>query len=152
MEEVTLQNSTTDVALAPKNVMPLHVADLNDGLLPELETAVEIPLDLMNDYWSPEEPGEKKRLYFDRIQERLVKDQNDPNITLPLQCVFFYEKVKGQPARSISNGSKRLVGLLESMGFQRGTALQITYLGKKKNTTNQYSSDRWSVQPLKIEI
>jgi hypothetical protein len=150
--DTQLQVQTTAVVQSSNENSYLQVFDMNNGVLPDLNTAVEVPIDLMADYWTPEHPGEEKRVYFDRIEGRLVRDQADPNITLTLPCAFFYEKEAGKDARTISNGSKRLVGLIENIGITRGTALLITYLGKKKNSTNSYQSDRWSVKPLILNI
>ncbi len=112
--------------------LPMSTIDLNSGYVPELTEAQEFPIDLMADYWTPEVTGETKRVYFDGIKERLVRDQNDPSVTVSLPCAYFFEKEADKPARSISNGSKRLVGLMEGLQIPRGTALQITYLGKKR--------------------
>lgn len=132
--------------------LPMSTIDLNSGYVPELTDATEFPIDLMADYWTPEVTGETKRVYFDGIRERLVRDQNDPSVAVSLPCAYFFEKEAEKPARSISNGSKRLVGLMEGLQIPRGTALQITYLGKKKNATNQFSSDNWSVRPLILKL
>jgi hypothetical protein len=152
MSPAELSPVPQEQSVAVRDQIPMQVVDLTAGQLPDLDQATEVPLDLMADYWTPEAKGESKRVYFDCIKERLVRDQQDPNVVFPLTCAYFYEKVAGQPARTISNGSKRLVGLLESLQIPRGTALQITYLGKKKNATNQHSSDNWSVRPLLITI
>ena len=45
---------------------------------------------------------------------------------------------------------KRLVGALEMQDIKSGTPLQVTYLGKRKNSTNQYQSDYWSIKKLRI--
>lgn len=142
----------TETQVAPASRIMTQAFDLNNANLPDLDNAIEVPLDLMADYWTPESKGESKKVYFDRIEERQVRDQEDPNITLTLLCAFFFEKTGGAPARSISNGSKKLVGLLQELKLARGTALNITYLGRKKNATNQYSSDNWSVRPLILTL
>lgn len=127
----------------------IHVADLNRET-PNLDEATALPFDLMADYWTPQNPGESKRVFFDRIDLRSVKDMNTEE-TIDLECAFFIEKVNGE-AKSISNGSRRLVGALQSLGIQRGSALQITYMGKRKNKSNNFMSDSWSIKPLVINI
>jgi len=118
------------------------------NLLPDLSKAQELPFDLMADYWTPIEAGENKRVFFDKIATRKVLDlqSNEP---IELECAFFLEQKDGQ-LKPISNGSKRLVGAIESNRIQRGTPLLITFLGKKKNATNSFQSDNWSVKPLII--
>jgi hypothetical protein len=132
------------------NSVPLSVVDVTNGNLPDLTDAKEFPLDLMSDYWTPETRGESKRVFFDSVRNRKVIDQQSGEI-IELPCAFFYEK-KGEDVKTISNGSKRLVGIFEGGDFERGTPFLITYLGKKKNATNGFQSDTWSVKPLIITI
>jgi len=151
----TVVNKThVDSAMTPalqKSTIELQVIDLTASI-PDLEMAQEVPFDLMADYWTPEAKGESKRVYFDCIKEREIRDIQDPNVTATLRCAYFFEKEKGQPVKTISNGSKRLVGVIEDMKIQRGTPLLITYQGKKKNATNTFSSDNWSIKPLLIKL
>lgn len=129
---------------------PLTPVDLTNGNLPNLEDADEIPLDLMSNYWSPVQHGETKRVFFDCIKMRQVQDNANPDVLIDLPCAFFFEKVKGE-IKTISNGSKRLVAAIESNNLKRFTPLSITYLGKKRNSTNSFLSDDWRVTPLSIK-
>lgn len=124
--------------------------DINRDNLPDLGKAGVFPVDLMSDYWTPEQVGESKRVYFDKISTRQVKDQQTEEI-LELECAFFLEQTE-EGVQTISNGSKRLVGALENFQIERGTPLQITYKGKKRNRTNQYQSDNWSIKILTLNI
>lgn len=114
--------------------------------LPDLDNAEVLPLDLMSDYWTPEKEGEMKRVFFQRIGIRDVLDQ-ETNEVFQLECAFFVEKSNGD-IKSVVNGSKRLVGSIEANNIQPGTPLQVTYLGKRNNSTNAYKSDNWSIKPL----
>lgn len=149
-EETKNGQENTGLAVQNNDHVGLQVFDMTDGDLPDLDNSVAMPMDLMADYWTPERSGETKRVFFDRIGMRAVKDQQTDE-QIELECAFFYEKVNGE-IKSISNGSKRLVGAIQANGIQRGTALEITYLGKKKNATNSFQSDNWSVKPLIINI
>lgn len=141
------QQATDAVAKIEEN--GVTVVDLN-GKLPDLDKAETYPYDLMADYWTPESKLESKRVFFDRISKRQVLDQQTGEV-MELECAFFVEVIKGD-AKSVSNGSKRLVGAIQANQIQRGTPLLITYLGKKKNATNAYQSDSWSLKVLKITI
>ncbi|MFD2961582.1 MULTISPECIES: hypothetical protein [Olivibacter] len=143
------RNQATEVSVVNKTETGISIVDLN-GQLPDLTTADTFPFDLMADYWTPETPGESKRVFFDKIDTRKVLDQETQE-AIDLECAFFIEVTDGN-ARTISNGSKRLVGALEAYGIQKGTPLLITYMGKKKNRTNSRQSDNWSIKPLKINI
>lgn len=125
------------------------VVNLEGDTLPDLANADTIPFDLVDEYWKPELEGEFKNLFFLEIGEREVLD-NETNEVKNLSCAIFLEKT-ATGVQTISNGSKRLVGIFEGGRIQRGTALRITYKGEKKNSTNSFKSHTWSVKPLKIQ-
>lgn len=139
-----------EMTVVEQNSLPLAAVDVTNGNLPDLSDAKEFPLDLMSDYWTPDNKGESKRVFFDSIRNRNVLDQQSGEI-IELPCAFFYEKT-GDDVKTISNGSKRLVGIFEGGQISRGTPLLITYMGKKKNATNGFQSDTWSVKPLLLSI
>lgn len=141
--------TTTDVAITSKNDAGLLTVDMN-GNLPDLNTAEVLPFDLMADYWTPEKSMESKRVFFDKISPRTVLD-NLTGDQIELECAYFIEQT-ADGAKTVSNGSKRLVGAIQSHGIERGTPLLIVYQGKKKNATNSYQSDNWSIKPLTFKI
>lgn len=129
----------------------LKTADLNNvETLPNLAEAKELAFDLMSSYWTPEAAGESKLCFFLKIDTRDVLDQSSGEI-ISLECAFFLEQKADGERSQISNGSKRLVGAILAAGIQPGTPLKITYKGKKRNRTNQFMSDDWSVKPLIIQ-
>jgi hypothetical protein len=124
----------------------------NPDSLMDLSAAVAAPVDLMSDYWTPVNVGESRRVYFDRIQPMGVQDQASGDI-IYMDCAFFYwQENPGQPYKQIRNGSKRLVGAITSFNIQRGTPLEIRYAGKKRNSTNPFLSDNWSITPLQVNV
>jgi hypothetical protein len=149
MAKTTKANATKEVVRVSNSENGFQVVDLKQSV-PSLANAAIAPIDLMSDYWTPTKTGEKKRVFFVRIAPRKVIDQQDPNKVIELDCAYFLENVDGE-VRSISNGSKRLVGALESINAQNGMPFEITYLGKKRNRTNSFSSDDWSIKPLLIQ-
>jgi hypothetical protein len=116
----------------------------------ELDKAEAAPIELSSSYWTPKLPGEQRKVIFDRIDVSLVPSAFNADETIELECAFFIVKENGA-VKQICNGSKRLVGTLQSYNIQKGTALQITYEGKVKNKNNNFSSDSWSVVPLIIK-
>lgn len=125
----------------------IQAFDIVNGELPDLDQAEELNVDLMDDYWSPEEPGESKKVFFQKIDTRRILDQQTGEV-IDLECAFFMEKdPKTGNYRTISNGSKRLVGALQANGVTKGMPLMITYKGKKK-TQGGNSCDNWSIRPL----
>lgn len=130
-----------------------QIFDLTGSItkLPDLSKATEVPLDLMSDYWTPEHAGEFKNVFFHQINISKVIDQQT-NDLIDLECAYFLEQDAKGEVKSVRNGSKRLVGALMAANVLSGTALKITFMGKKKNRTNSFQSDSWSIKPLRIEI
>lgn len=143
------QETGNAVAAIQQNSNGLMPVDLN-GSLPDLDKAEEYPFDLMADYWSPEKIMESKRVFFDKIDTRIVLDQQT-QAPIELECAFFIQ-VTAEGAKTLSNGSKKLVGALQAHKIERGTPLLITYQGKKKNVSNGFQSDNWSIKPLRVNI
>lgn len=149
-ETALVVSETTDVATRnDAQNLGLMSLDLSQPI-PDLSTAEVFPLDLMSDYWTPEVPGENKRVIFVGLSESPVMDINSPEVVHMLPCAFFLERTEKGEVRKIRNGSKRLVASLENVPLN--CPLLITYLGKKQNRTNSFKSDNWSLKPLKLNI
>jgi hypothetical protein len=127
---------------------------LDNGNMPNLHEAKPSPVDLASEYWSPEVSGDYKVGVAVSIENSTYhREETGEEIELP--CVIFVEQTKEGDLKAIRNGSKRLVATIER-AIEAGqielgkTFLRVTYLGKQKNSTNSYSSDRWSVKPIII--
>lgn len=103
-------------------------------------------VDLNYEYWTPEKEGEQRRLYFMGIRERLVPDHSTDEL-VPLKCVVFAEP-HGDGAKAVVNGSVVLVSTFENTALAEGTAVLVTYKGKKR-TKSGNNADQWSVATLK---
>lgn len=134
--------------VAPKTSSQLQTVDMDQ--IDQLDNAVEMPIDLVGEYWSPEMPGEEKKVLFERIDLCDVPDMTTGE-AIELETAFFRVKEAGQ-TKLIRNSSKRLVAALQMYKVQRGTALKLVYKGKKRNKTNTYMSDNWAVIPLTINV
>jgi hypothetical protein len=124
--------------------------------LPDLGQALESPIELGYLYWTPVNIGEYKRgvvigienSYYDRVD-----DKTGEVTEIELPCVIFAEQKPDGTWMKISNGSKRLVAVIET-AIKTGaivlgqTPIQLKYTGKKKNSTNGFSSDTFEVKPL----
>jgi len=123
--------------------------------LPNLRKAIELPIDLMSDYWTPVEKNESKYVFFEKLGYSQILDEKTGDI-VPLECAFFIEQDENGQVRKIRNGSKRLVGtlmdLVAASVLKQGAPLKITYSGKVKNKKGPNSSDNWSIRPLRVEI
>jgi hypothetical protein len=145
----------TDLVTTEKSAFEVAAFDLSAGL-PDLNQANEMPIDLCGNYWTPEKEGESKRLFFVEIKQQKVLSANGNSEIIDLDCAAFLEQKADGTIQTVTNGSRRLVGVLEqyieSGAIRQGTPLQITFNGKRKNRTNNFSSDSWSIRPLLIKI
>lgn len=146
------------VAIKEENsALQVSAVDLtNRAGLPNLQEAKEIPIDLSGNYWTPEAAGESKRMFFVEIKTQQVLSANGTGELIDLECATFLEQNADGTVQTVVNGSRRLVGILEQFvqngTIKQGTPLLITYLGKRKNKTNSFQSDSWSIRPLIINI
>ncbi|MFR1667263.1 MAG: hypothetical protein ACLSVO_02965 [Alistipes sp.] len=119
--------------------------------LPDLTQAEPEPVELSGEYWTPEQEGETRRLFFVGLNVESVVDMESGE-SRDLLVAQFVENINGE-VRAVRNGSRRLVGLFEAFqsSIKPGDAFEITYLGKKKNKNNGYKSDNWSVKRLIVK-
>tara|TARA_A100000164_G_scaffold380669_1_gene428971 strand:- start:29 stop:448 length:420 start_codon:yes stop_codon:yes gene_type:complete len=133
------ENSTTEKSLANLNQLPnLHEAQVSQR-------------ELSSTYWTPENEGEYKVGVIFEIKEESYEDQQGEVIKLP--CIIMLSQEKDGSFNTIRNGSKRLVATIENAIESgevalRSTPVKVAYLGKQRNKTNAFSSDRWSVKPI----
>ncbi len=123
-------------------------AEVFKSELPDISKATAGPLELTGEYWSPENAGETRRMFFNEIRQETTIDQQGNDIEL---SVAYFVEVRGGNMVPIRQASRRLVAVLENFKVQPGTPLEITYKGKQRNKTNSFMSDFWSVRPLIIE-
>ena len=125
-------------------------AQINLASLPDLNKAEVAPTELLGEYWTPENPGETKRVFFAGFGTQSVIEQSTGE-ERDLDIVKFIEK-QGDNFRTIRNGSARLVGAFTQFAkeLKVGQPFEITYLGKKKTNTGKFA-DSWSVRPLIIK-
>lgn len=135
--------------------LEVQTIDLS-GEIPLLKDAQELPIDLCGNYWTPEMPGEYKKLIFIDITPKKVLSAQGTGELIELDCAVFAEQNENGDLVTIMNGSRRLVGILEPYVadgmIKNGTLLKVTFMGKRKNKTNSYSSDNWSIKPLRINL
>ena len=119
------------------------------GQLPDLSEAQVAPLQINSEYWTPENVGESRRVFFKDLRvEQAVDQQSGEDIELTV--LYLVEQIESGKKRVVRQASKRLVGVFESYAgtITEGMPFEITYLGKKKNKINAFMSDNWSVVPL----
>ena len=136
--------------VATKQSAAVQAFDMTSDL-PDLSKAREVPADLASEYWTPETEGEFKLGFYQRIEPSTYENAETGEV-VDLPCLIFVEQREDRSLKTIRNGSKRLVAALEEAEnagtIQQGTPLKIAFLGKERNKTNSFMSDRWSVRPL----
>lgn len=127
-----------------------NIVEFDFRNLPDLQEAEAEPVEMSGEYWTPEKEGETRRLFFVGLNMENVVDMESGE-TREMLVAQFAESRNGE-LRAIRNGSRRLVGIFESFekSIKPGDAFEIKYLGKRKNSTNSYKSDNWSVKRLRI--
>lgn len=141
-------------AIAPTQAQRLVKFTPSDpSNLPNLDEAPDIGVDLVSTYWTPEEIGESRRMFFTHIAFDEYTDEESGEV-INLECAYFIEMIDGVKV-GISNGSTRLVSAIKSavknLGVEPFQAMEITYKGEQKNATNSYKSFTWSVHILNPE-
>lgn len=116
--------------------------------LPDLSKMEVAPTEIIGDYWSPKD-GDSKRVCFVRFDVMDVIEQATGE-NRELEVVVLLEQAAPGEFHTIQNGSARLVGQFKQMErfLQPGMPFEVKYLGKKKNSTNSFTSDYWSIKPL----
>lgn len=112
-----------------------------------LEKAEASNISLLAEYWTPEGHGETKDAFYLGVKLQEFPDFNDHNLTNLVATALFAVQEDGIK-KVICNASTRLVSAVKS--FKPMTAMRVTYLGKKKNKSNNMSSDTWAINPLKL--
>lgn len=132
----------------------LQAYDVTQALPNLHQQAQAVPIDFTSEYWTPSEKGDTKLGFFQEIKNSTYTDEQTGE-TIELPCVIFLEQKENGELKTIRNGSKRLVATLEDalrdQKIKAGSPLRIEYLGKQKNATNSFQSDRWSVKPLLVQ-
>lgn len=91
----------------------IQTADLSTSDLPSLEDAQELPIDLCGNYWTPEHAGEFRKMFFVEIKPQRVLSATNPDELIDLDCATFLERTEDGTVQTVTNGSRRLVGILE---------------------------------------
>lgn len=116
--------------------------------IPSLDEYVPASVDLSSEYWTPEAAGETRRMVFWGVENRVVQSQDEPGKEVELECCIFLQPQPDGGYRTVEQGSKRLVAAFVNNAVAQGTPFEIRYLGKKRNRSNQFQSDHWSIVEL----
>ncbi|MBE0435967.1 MAG: hypothetical protein IBX56_09210 [Methylomicrobium sp.] len=159
--DLATRNQSTDMT-KPKasrfTAEQIAAAEISpDTALPNIQKnqAANVPLQV--EYWSPQAEGESKRGWILGIEPQEVADIETGELKLLESLLFVEETPDGKKSR-LFNASRTLVANVKA-AITRGeivpasilTPVQITYLGVKKNRTNNYKSGKWEILPLVVQ-
>ncbi len=151
------KDATGVKAVEQKDKLPWEIdaVDLSQATLPDLDQAEVLPINLMDDYWTPTQAGEKKRVFFAHIATAPYVDA-DTGEAIELECAYFLEQIKLDDGRKefrmIRNGSVKLVASIKKANIKRGTPLEIEYRGKIASRVNANRfMDNWSIKILRLK-
>ena len=77
------------------------------GNLPDLNKADAAPLELNGEYWTPEKPGEKRRMFFKELRTETTVDQQTGK-DIELLVAYFVEVVDGR--KKVDCGFRKFFG------------------------------------------
>jgi len=141
------QPDTALVLATSPSIVATAQVNLHEDL-PDLRQVQVKPLNLMMDYWTPQEAGECKTLIFMRVQpDDPIPDFNDPSQTVQRDCAYFIEQTE-QGFQILRNASSRLVSMARH--FLEGQIYQVTFQGLRTNKTNSNKSNFWAIQPVML--
>src|SRR6056297_3143713 len=89
--------------------------------VPSLDAYEVESVDLNDEYWTPIEEGEVRRMFFMGVRLRSVPAHNDGDTEVELPCAVFIQPSKDGEPRTVTNASKRLVAAFENNGIESGT-------------------------------
>ena len=142
----TAESQSPDTKPGTQKATDTAVINLEGDALPDLNTYKPKNINLDQEYWSPEESGETKRMIFMKIvQNDAIPDFNDPGEYVEKDCAYFIGQSK-QGYQIIKCAAARLVSLCESL--TPGGIYDFTYTGRKKNKTNNFESNVFAVNPV----
>lgn len=147
----------SETAIEKREQPMVPAVDLMSDNLPNLHNEEEsfvVPLELGSSYWKPE-VGEVQRGFIQEISIQKFPDQNDQTKMVDVKVVELIAQDSKKNTQKIMNGGKRLVSVVEaamkSGKLVPGNPVEITYLGKEKNATNNKESGSWSIKPIAIK-
>ena len=114
------------------------------NILPDLNEMEVLPIDLVQDYWTPESAGETKRLFFKGIVKERKKDE-ETGEPYEAEVAYFIEQLADGSHKQITNQSVRMISSVKPL--QPGTPIQVTYTGKKR-TQSGHNIDTWHISPM----
>jgi hypothetical protein len=116
----------------------------------------KLDFDMKGDYWSPEMPGERKRLVFQYlVKGELIPNKYgaDPDERIPVDTAYFvelYEENGAYKQRMLRSCAVVVVSFIERNNVPKHAVLDVEYKGKKKG--ERYNFDDFKFIPVPVQF
>lgn len=144
-----------DVAL-PFGIAGGNGFGLNIDELEKIASAPSLDFDMKGEYWTPVQPGERKRLIFQYlVKDELVPNKygSDPSEVIPIDTAYFVESYNENgihKQRMIRSCATVIVSFIIRNRVPRHAVMDIQYKGKKKGSTFFY--DDFAFIPVIVNL
>lgn len=105
-----------------------------------------LKMDMSEQYWTPLNPGETKRLIFQELRTESMPDFKDKDVLVDLQVAVFVEvcrdpKTGNITQQMVKTASTKIVNFVTSKNLPRHACMEVEYKGKAKaKTGNLYDN------------
>lgn len=155
------ENQSDAIVNAGETRLPFAIAGGNgSGLSPEhlqkIAQADSLDFDMKGDYWTPEKPGERKRLVFQHlVKGEMVANKfgANPDEMIPVDTAYFVELYLENNAfkqRMLRTCATVICSFLERYSVPKHAVLDIEYKGKKKG--ERYFFDDFKFIPVPVNF
>jgi len=160
--DIALRENKSDAIINPGETrLPFAIAgDNGTGLskehLEKIAQADSLDFDMKGDYWSPEKPGERKRLVFQHlVKGELVANKfgANPDELIPVDTAYFvelYQENNTFKQRMLRTCATVICSFLERNSVPKHAVLDIEYKGKKKG--ERYFFDDFKFIPVPVNF
>ena len=144
------EKELTTAGSSPAPAQPAQPVSKVLGVVGDIQSLSVSDNELAPEYWSPESEGETKRLIYIGVRPYSCPDFQTKEPTT-IEAAHFVEQIAEGRYKILVQGSKKLIGTFENANIEFGTPFEITFLGIKKNASNNNKSANWSVRKLVVD-
>ena len=130
-----------------------EMAEFDIMNLPDLdEEGIVVPLSLVEDYWTPADRGEVRKLGYLGTKTVTIPSMSEENRGELVEKTYieFAERQPDGVGKIVTSAAARLVGFFTDRNIPKGTFWKITYQGKVRNKTNAYQSDSFAIEMIVV--
>lgn len=161
-QELEVRNENSAIIGAGETRLPFATAGGNgtgvsNDQIERIMKSQKLDFDMKGDYWSPEKPGERKRLVFQHlVKGEMVANKfgADPDEKIPVDAAYFvdlYEENGAYKQRMLRSCATVIVSFIERNNVPKHAVLDIEYKGKKKGERYMFDDFKFIPVPVNFE-